>query len=255
MLHGKKATLIVMDDFDMAFSSADVRKINSIKDIFRAKMGDFDEELPQSYTQYFKDGIITGGAFASLWHHEEPKDWDFYFNDGNTMSNFQARVMNGDPAGLLLQCVKDTGPYFTQVQVDGKLVTANAVTLKCGLQMITMATANHRKYFDFIHCMPYYDYNKDELYISPQQLDAIKRKQIIKNPNFKGTPKPFRVEKYLDRGWSLLTTATQGTMSHHALRAAPAGGIPGAMRLSNNGTTLEYYDGTSWVMTGSQKTA
>jgi hypothetical protein len=255
VLHGKKATLIVMDDFDMAFSSADVRKINTIKDIFRAKMEDFVTELPMAYTQYFKDGIITGGAFASLWHREEPKDWDFYFNDSNNMSRFQALVMNGDPAGLLLQCVKDTGPYFTQVQVDGKLVTANAVTLDCGLQMITMATAAHRKYFDFIHCMPYYDIHKDELYISPQQLDAIKRKQIIKNPNFKGTPKPFRVEKYLDRGWSLLTTDTQGTMSHHALRAAPAGGIPGEMRLSNNGTTLEYYDGTAWVMTGNQKTA
>lgn len=246
MLHGKKATLIVMDDFDMAFSSADVRKINTIKDIFRAKMGDFDEELPQSYTQYFKDGIITGGAFASLWHHEEPKDWDFYFNDGNTMSNFQARVMNGDPAGLLLQCVKDTGPYFTQVQVDGKLVTANAVTLKCGLQMITMATATHRKYFDFIHCMPYYDYNKDELYISPQQLDAIKRKQIIKNPNFKGTPKPFRVEKYLDRGWSLLTTDTQGTMSHHALRKVPSPPYEGAMRVTKAGR-VEVFASGRWT--------
>jgi hypothetical protein len=246
VLHGKKATLIVMDDFGMAFSSADVRKINTIKDIFRAKMGDFEEELPQSYTQYFKDGIITGGAFASLWHHEEPKDWDFYFNDGNTMSNFQARVVNGDPAGLLLQCVKDTGPYFTQVQVDGKLVTANAVTLKCGLQMITMATATHRKYFDFIHCMPYYDYSKDELYISPQQLDAIKRKQIILNPNFKGTPKPFRVEKYLDRGWSLLTTDTQGTMSHHALRKVPSWPHEGAMRVTKAGR-VEVFASGRWT--------
>lgn len=224
----------------MAFSSADVRKINTIKDIFRAKMGDFDEELPMAYTQYFKDGIITGGAFASLWHHEEPKDWDFYFTDGNMMSDFQAKVMNGDPAGLLLQCVKDTGPYFTQVQVDGKLVTANAVTLKCGLQMITMATANHRKYFDFIHCMPYYDYNKDELYISPQQLDAIKRKQIIKNPNFKGTPKPFRVEKYLDRGWGLMTAT--------AAMATPA--IPthyeGSLRVRADGR-IEVFSNGQWI--------
>jgi hypothetical protein len=246
VLQGKKATLIVMDDFGMAFSSADVRKIKTIKDIFHAKMGDFEEELPQSYTQYFKDGIITGGAFASLWHHEEPKDWDFYFNDGNTMSNFQARVMNGDPAGLLLQCVKDTGPYFTQVQVDGKLVTANAVTLKCGLQMITMATATHRKNFDFVHCMPYYDYNKDELRISPQQLDSIKRKQIVLNPYFTGTPKPFRVEKYLDRGWSLLTTDTQGTMSHHALRKVPSPPYEGAMRVTKAGR-VEVFASGRWT--------
>jgi hypothetical protein len=193
----------------MAFSNEDVMKINTIKRIIRDRLEqfDFDDELPKHVTQYLKDGIITGGAFASLWHHEEPKDWDFYFNDSNMMSNFQALMYNTSPTDkFLMQYVKDAGPYFKQTQIDGKLVTANAVTFNCGLQMITMATANHRKYFDFIHCMPFYDYNKDELRISPQQLDSIKRKEIIKNPNFNGTPKPFRVEKYLDRGWGLLTT-------------------------------------------------
>ena len=189
----------------MAFSNEDVMKINTIKRIIRDRLERFDQELPQVITQYLKDGIITGGMFASLWHHEEPKDWDFYFNDTNLMSNFLALMMNSSSSSDVVQAVKDSGPYFKQTQIGGKLVTANAVTFTCGLQMITMATANHRKYFDFVHCMPFYDYNKDELRISPQQLDVIKRKQIIKNPNFKGTPKPFRVEKYLDRGWGLLT--------------------------------------------------
>ena len=189
----------------MAFSNEDVMKINTIKRIIRDRLEQFDQELPQAITQYLKDGIITGGMFASLWHHEEPKDWDFYFSDSNMMSNFQSLVYNTSPNSMMMDHVKDSGPYFKQTQIDGKLVTANAVTFKCGLQMITMATANHRKYFDFIHCMPFYDYNKDELRISPQQLDSIKRKEIIKNPNFKGTPKPFRVEKYLDRGWGLMT--------------------------------------------------
>ena len=189
----------------MAFSNEDVMKINTIKRIIRDRLQQFDNDLPQIITQYLKDGIITGGAFASLWHHEEPKDWDFYFNDTNLMSNFQALMYNTSPTSVFMDYVKDAGPYFKQTQIDGKLVTANAVTFKCGLQMITMAVASHRKYFDFIHCMPYYDYNKDELRISPQQLDVIKRKEIVKNPNFSGTPKPFRVEKYLDRGWGLLT--------------------------------------------------
>lgn len=189
----------------MAFSNEDVIKIGAIKRLIRNRLELFDDQLPKHVTQYLKDGIITGGAFASLWHHEEPKDWDFYFSDSNMMSNFQALVYNTSPNSMMMDHVKDAGPYFKQTQIDGKLVTANAVTFKCGLQMITMATANHRKYFDFIHCMPFYDYNKDELRISPQQLDSIKRKQIIKNPNFQGTPKPFRVEKYLDRGWGVLT--------------------------------------------------
>ena len=189
----------------MAFSNEDVIKIGAIKRLIRNRLELFDDQLPKHVTQYLKDGIITGGAIASLWHHEEPKDWDFYFNDSNMMSNFQSLVYNTSPNSMMMDHVKDAGPYFKQTQIDGKLVTANAVTFNCGLQMITMATANHRKYFDFVHCMPFYDYNKDELRISPQQLDSIKRKQIIKNPNFKGTPKPFRVEKYLDRGWGLLT--------------------------------------------------
>ena len=189
----------------VAFTNEDVVKIGAIKRLIRNRLELFDDELPKHVTQYLKDGIITGGAFASLWHHEEPKDWDFYFNDTNLMSNFQALIYNTSPNSMMMDHVKDSGPYFKQTQIDGKLVTANAVTFKCGLQVITMATANHRKYFDFIHCMPFYDYNKDELWISSQQLDAIKRKQIIKNPAFQGTPKPFRVEKYLDRGWGLLT--------------------------------------------------
>ena len=208
-MQGKKATHIWIDEEGMGKSAVflmeDVMKINTIKRIIRDRLEQFDEELPKQVTQYLKDGIITGGAFASLWHHEEPKDWDFYFNDTNLMSNFQALILNSGSDSEIVKTVKDSGPYFKQTQIDGKLVTANAVTFKCGLQVITMATANHRKYFDFVHCMPFYDYNKDELRISPQQLDVIKRKQIIKNPNFKGTPKPFRVEKYLDRGWGLLT--------------------------------------------------
>ena len=221
----------------MAFSNEDVMKINTIKRIIRNRLQQFDQELPQAITQYLKDGIITGGAFASLWYHEEPKDWDFYFNDSNMMSNFQALVYNASPNSMMMDHVKDSGPYFKQVQIDGKLVTANAVTFKCGLQVITMATANHRKYFDFIHCMPFYDYNKDELRISPQQLDSIKRKEIIKNPNFQGTPKPFRVEKYLDRGWGLLTTTTQGTVTQPQ---------EGGLRVRSDGR-IEVFTNGRWI--------
>lgn len=222
----------------MAFSNEDVMKINTIKRIIRDRLEQFDQELPQAITQYLKDGIITGGMFASLWHHEEPKDWDFYFSDSNMMSNFQALVYNTSPNSMMMDHVKDAGPYFKQTQIDGKLVTANAVTFKCGLQMIIMATANHRKYFDFIHCMPYYDYNKDELRISPQQLDSIKRKEIIKNPNFKGTPKPFRVEKYLDRGWGLMT-ATAAT-------ATPPPQQEGTLRVRSDGR-IEVFTNGRWI--------
>ena len=223
----------------MAFSNEDVMKINTIKRIIRDRLEQFDQELPQVITQYLKDGIITGGAFASLWHHEEPNDWDFYFNDSNTMSVFQALMYNTSPNSMIMDHVKDSGPYFKQVQIDGKLVTANAVSFKGGLQMITMATANHRKYFDFIHCMPYYDYNKDELRISQQQLDSIKRKEIIKNPNSQGTPKPFRVEKYLDRGWGLLTAPP-------AMATPPLPPQEGAMRVRSDGR-IEVFANGRWI--------
>ena len=173
----------------VAFSNEDVMKINVIKRLMREKMKHFDELLPRFITEYLKEGIIAGGAFASMWHHEEPNDWDFYFNDSSAMLKFQS-LMN------------DTIPSSVPINYD---MNPGAVTFECGLQIITKWTANHRVYFDFIHCLPYYDYNKDELYISPQQLDSIKRKELIKNPILKSTPTVTRVEKFLDRGWTIST--------------------------------------------------
>jgi hypothetical protein len=91
---------------------------------------------------------------------------------------------------------------MAEVKVRGKVVTANAVTFKNGLQVITHTCKAHREAFDFIHCMPYFDMKTQQLFISRRQYDAIKNKKLIKNAEFPHA-KGHRTEKFLERGWSI----------------------------------------------------
>jgi hypothetical protein len=84
--------------------------------------------------------------------------------------------------------------------IDGKVITARATTLKHSVQVITMETKEHRKSFDFIHCMPWYDIKAGKYYISENQYRSIKEKKLIINPNAKVVAK-YRIAKYEDRGW------------------------------------------------------
>jgi hypothetical protein len=95
-----------------------------------------------------------------------------------------------------------TSGYMTITNVDGKLVTANAITFKNGLQVIIKADKTHRDTFDFVHCMPYFDMKTQQLFISRLQYDAIKNKQLIENPKFPQFSQ-HRTDKFLKRGWTI----------------------------------------------------
>ena len=104
--------------------------------------------------------------------------------------------------GIDKEFIQDADEKYVEVQVEGKLVTANATTFKNGLQVITILTADSRSTFDFVHCMPWYKISNHTLYISKKQYNAILNKQLIKNPHKNAYAlSNKRVEKYTTKGW------------------------------------------------------
>jgi hypothetical protein len=183
-----------------AFTDAERAEIASVKDIAQRKLRELLADLPVDTYPFFKDCILTGGCFASLFLDEEVHDWDVYLKDSVTASRFESFVMSDTPT--LNEVAGVTPRYMTEIKVKGKLVTPNAITFKNGLQVITRTGKEHRETFDFVHCMPYFDMAKQQLFISRQQYDAIKNKKLIVNPKHLLLVNQWRADKFVGRGWS-----------------------------------------------------
>ena len=183
------------------FDDDERTNITLVRDMVKSKLRELLSDLPVDSYPYFKDSILTGGCFATLFNGEVTNDWDVYLKDVDTANRFESFVMSDTPT---LNEVKDVTPgYMAEVKVRGKLVTANAITFKNKLQVITRTCKAHRETFDFIHCMPYFDMATQQLFISRAQYDAIRNKKIIQNPNHKEQPALHRLDKFLGRGWTI----------------------------------------------------
>jgi len=183
-----------------AFTDAERAEIASVKDIAQQKLRLLIADLPVDSFPFFKDCILTGGCFASLFLNEEVHDWDVYLKDSVTASRFESFVMSDTPT--LNEVADVTYGYTTITKVGGKLVTANAITFKNGLQVITRTGKEHRETFDFVHTMPYFDMKTQQLFFSRQQYDAIKNKKLIVNPKHLLLVNQWRADKFMTRGWS-----------------------------------------------------
>ena len=178
----------------------DTDDITQVKHLVHVGLHQRLEKLQPELRNFLKDhAILTGGAISSLYHGEQPKDWDLYLDDDTSIRLFK-NYINADKEFQLQ--VKDINPkYMIDTEVEGKMITSNAVTLRNDLQVITMATKSFRDTFDYIHCMPWYDIKKDTLYMSTQQYNAIKAKKLILNPKALTAPTAYRKQKYKERGW------------------------------------------------------
>ena len=182
------------------FTDAERAEIASVKDIAVQKLRLLIADLPVESFPFFKNCILTGGCFASLLLDEEVHDWDVYLKDSVTAEHFESFVMSDTLT--LNEVAGVTSGYMTTTKIEGKLVTANAITFKNGLQVITRTGKEQRETFDFVHTMPYFDMAKQQLFISRQQYDAIKNKQLIVNPKHLVLVNQSRADKFMTRGWS-----------------------------------------------------
>jgi hypothetical protein len=145
----------------------------------------------------WRNGILTGGAMSSLYHSDEhPKDYDVYLKDDKALLEFKeiCKKYQDEIA------VYDT--KYSEQNVGNKVITTWATTFKHDIQVITHGNAEvQRPEFDFIHCMPWYDIIKTNLYVSREQYDCIRDKILVKNPNYNLSLSNKRISKYTDRGW------------------------------------------------------
>lgn len=146
--------------------------------------------------------ILTGGATASIFHSDTPNDWDLLFLFDKDV---QSILIN--PSIIPTNDIADMKEYSSDLRTEkviGKCITTWAITCKNGVQFI-LRNAEHRKHFDFIHCMPYYDITRNKLFISGDQFHSIMEKNIILNPervDRDKAPNEKRLQKYIDRGWT-----------------------------------------------------
>ena len=179
----------------------DTQSIQKLKELIRYIMKTRLAELEPELAEFLKEeAILTGGAISSIFHSQPVNDWDLYLSTDNAINSFK-HYINSD--STFQKQVKDINPkYMVDTEIEGKMVTSNAVTLHNNVQVITMATKQFRETFDYIHCMPWYDLKSDTLYMSPQQWNAIKAKKLILNPKATNPPTLYRTQKYKERGWS-----------------------------------------------------
>ena len=142
--------------------------------------------------------ILSGGAIASLLQGQQPKDWDFYFTDYNMMDRMANHLKSQR------EYIADVDPKYLEVLGDnGKMITANAITMKDTSSFITLVagTAEQIKAsFDYVHCTPHYSIKEKKLYISPKQYATAKNKVLLVNnaSQIKG----YRESKFRERGYA-----------------------------------------------------
>ena len=149
-----------------------------------------------------RDCILSGSSISSIYHGEEPKDYDFWMKPTpflkveairqNIIENYSADIV-------------DISENYGAPGAKGApalCVTANAITFKNKFQLITLKDYySARKTFDFVHCLPYFDFAEDNFFISERQFSIIQQKRLVlQRPG--DIVVPYRVEKFKNRGWT-----------------------------------------------------
>ena len=146
--------------------------------------------------------IFSGGAISSLYHSEKVKDYDLWAS--NTVDIDRVKIWLDMNNYEEVESIND-GEYadFASNFANGKIKSQNAITMKNGVQFITIDTYfNCRPKFDFVHCTPYYDIMYDKFYMSYIQWDSIRNKKLMVHSSDTDVKKaPGRIQKYQERGW------------------------------------------------------
>lgn len=179
------------------FTEDEIKHIKDVKNKIRDYLANMESQ--EWWNGNFNNELyLTGGAIASLLQYEEPKDWDFYTRNLTTNNALKHWLEN-----IGIDSIADVDEkYKESVGQDGKMITANAITMSNGASFITMIVGKPddvRKTFDYVHCTPYYDLATDILHISKMQYVCCNNKLLVEN-NPKSV-KDYRQNKFLQRGY------------------------------------------------------
>lgn len=187
-------------DSYIMFNEIEKQAILKVKAAIETHLQDRLRDLPSTLQNIIVvNGILTGGASASLFHGDTPNDFDIFLETDHAIKVFKGETMDNVNC---LSLVADANPKYFETLVAGKMVTGNAITFKNGLQVIMIDKVNARETFDFIHCQPYYRLMDQKYHISKDQYDSIVHRKLVKNthPNAKSVTER-RLKKFNDRGW------------------------------------------------------
>ena len=148
------------------------------------------------------DCILSGSSISSIYHGEEPKDYDFWFKPTPFL---KVEAIRQNIIEKYSDDILDISENYAGAGAKGApapCVTANAITFKNKFQLITLADYySARKDFDLVHCMPYFDFAEDKFVISERQFSIIQQKRLVPQNPGKIIP-VYRIEKFKSRGWT-----------------------------------------------------
>lgn len=152
-------------------------------------------EVPEKVRTFtLENCVLSGGCFSSLLHGEKVNDYDLYLKD---LSKTKELL---DLLGEYVGPVPLEETPYAEFFVNGKIITANAITLSNRLQYIIRADFKSAKVmFDYVHCMVNYDIKEDKLWVSHEQLESIVEKKLLINNAMSVTL--HREDKYRNKGW------------------------------------------------------
>lgn len=165
-----------------------VKKLGSLKS--------FDNQINMSKI------VIAGGCFVSWFHNEELNDIDvFYLDHFNTSfagQNYISNVQDTHP-----NAIKKHDHYTRHNNMITKVFTEQDTDTIFDYQYIFTKYKTRRElvdHFDLAHATISYNIGEDKLYITRKAYDALKNKKLVRNG--KGDIADWRVEKFLQRGWT-----------------------------------------------------
>ena len=170
-------------------------KAKGLKYSVKNRLEDKLKEVPEKVRTFTQENcVLSGGCFSSLLHGEKVNDYDLYLKDlSKTKELLELLSEYVGPAPI------EEKPY-AEAFVNGKIITANAITLSNRLQYIIRADFKSAKVmFDYVHCMVNYDIKEDKLWVSQDQLESIVDKKLKTNNAQSITVD--REEKFKSRGW------------------------------------------------------
>lgn len=157
--------------------------------------------------------ILAGGALASLYLGEDPKDYDIYLPS----LELRNKVMDYYTNLTRTETRTNTKGEVTLVHPDGyrvfsppayriKAITRNAITLETGTQIIVRyygLPTQILKEFDFAHTKNAYIYPRGELVLKPEALESLLTKEL----RYIETKYPIaafiRSQKFIHRGFTM----------------------------------------------------
>lgn len=182
------------------FALSDIIRINNVKAKVKQHIDTyFSLNMKKFASQKY---IVAGGCFASLFHNEDPRDYDFFLLS-SPMNSEVIEIIKQDLKQNLETvfgrdyCIGDVTYLKNDKITDTIMLNRSKVQLINTKYNTREELVNH---FDFKHCCVSYDFFTDKLYISREVYDAIMDMKLIPNDP-KRLPARWRYEKFFAKGW------------------------------------------------------